>query len=196
MDFPNVLDGPNVLWMHHGIQGCLMNDQRVDSDGLPISMFAGFDRVFCGHYHRYQTLGNLTYVGSPYQTRADESGQTKGFGLWDGKEFKFVEAVWGPRYHRYRVEEAGLALPEGARVEDCLRIQTAPDVDTARLAAWLTEQGHRNFTITPEAPKVEARLQVPGHAGLQEYAEEYVDQFSGGLNGGRLMAVFKEITED
>lgn len=188
-----------VAWLHHGVQGYMMNDCVRDTQGIPTESFNGFERVFCGHYHMAQDLGFLSYIGSPYQTRADESGQQKRIGSWDpiSREMRFISVNWGRKFHRI---EATVDNPiDLAHVDlgDEIRIQAGSGVDPEALGKRLVDQGYKNVVITPVQEKARVRLNLAAAStrGCADYAQGYVDQFCGELAADKLMKLYKEITE-
>lgn len=102
------LQKPLILFGHLPVFGALMNNQMADADGLSPESFSGFQKVILGHYHKRQTFldGLVTYAGSPWQTRADEYGQEKGFALWDGYSLKYINRVFGRRFFRFEATNA------------------------------------------------------------------------------------------
>lgn len=109
---------PRILFAHLPIFGARMNNAMNDSEGLNPDgdEFAGFSKVILGHYHKRQSLGAsglVSYVGSPWQTRADEYGQEKGFALWEtdspANYFSYINRKFGKVYHRFEPQDlAGL----------------------------------------------------------------------------------------
>lgn len=186
-----------ILWMHHGIRGAKMNNFLEDKEGLPLSMFEGVRMVVCGHYHMRQQVGIVTYVGSPYQTRADEAGQVKGYAIWNSAEqyLSFMDTVWGKRFHRYEVREGDLMVPDGAQLEDELRIVTDTSVEAEALGKALIERGYKNVVVTPKQAASQARLQVNAGAGVHEYAQAFVDAQETPLSKVRLMEMYRAIVE-
>ena len=186
----------NVCWMHHGLQGAWMNDQVRDREGLPVSMFSDFDTIIMGHYHKRQKIGNAYYVGSPRQVTAHESGQKKGFALWDqgspSPKLRFVTTQWGKRFHRIRLEPGeSLDLSEIHSGDD-VRVSTAVGVDPGAVGTQLAALGVQH-AVTPDIPVVEQRLEVEPDAGLHDYALAYVETVKSGLDRVRLMQVFGEL---
>lgn len=189
---------PPIGWMHHGIRGAWMNDNIRDTEGLPTEYFAKLKAVYCGHYHRAQLMDSsrIVYVGSPYQTRADESGQQKSYIVWDPANMvrTFVNVDWGRKFHRLEVTaDSPLAMGEAAP-RDEIRIQTGPGVNPEELGKVVAAQGFNNVVITPVQKAAETRLQVDPSKGLPAYVQEYVKQFAGDLDHQRLLALFREIT--
>jgi len=191
---------PSVAWMHHGVRGALMNDHIRDQEGIPLEEFGGFEHVYCGHYHKPQTVGNVTYIGSPYQTRADEADQQKYIGVWDPVQgMHTIPVSWGRKYHRLEVTtDSPLVLPDYAKPGDEIRVRAGSGVDPEALAGELAKQGFVNVTVTPVQQAQAARLQVGVHQSVAAYAQAYVDQFAGAtcdLDTGRLMDLYRQLTE-
>ena len=185
-----------IVFMHHGVCGAMMNNTMADKEGLPLSMFQGARMVLCGHYHKRQQVGIVNYIGSPYQTRADEAGQVKGYAIWNHTQqiLEFRDTLWGKRFHSYEVSEGSLAVPDGAKPEDELRVMANPGVDVEKLGQFLIAQGYKNVVITPRQAATEARLKVSTGASLGDYAEAFVDAQETPLDKERLMAVYREVT--
>jgi hypothetical protein len=109
--------GVKTAVVHWGIQGAKRNDWNVDTDGIPLEWLAKFRRVFSGHYHFRNALGNVQYIGDPYQQNHAESNQPKGVILYDNSKDKisFVEIEGTPRFYEvtYSISEKGKVVCEG-----------------------------------------------------------------------------------
>lgn len=68
---------------HFEIQGAEMDGGSHCDHGLPVSSFSRFDRVFSGHFHQKSTLGNIEYLGAPYQMTWSDFNQLRGFHEFD-----------------------------------------------------------------------------------------------------------------
>lgn len=69
----------NIVLCHQGIKGAYMGDYIQDNTSIDPSELKDF-RAFSGHYHRHQTVGNLTYIGSPFtHTWGEANDGEKGF---------------------------------------------------------------------------------------------------------------------
>jgi DNA repair exonuclease SbcCD nuclease subunit len=184
------------VFIHHGIRGAMMNNLMADSEGLPLAMFDGFDAVLSGHYHKRQQVGRVWYIGSPWQTKADEIGQSKGYALWDGKRLKYVDASWGPRHYKFTVDDPWQEL-DLSMVRSCDRVRveiTHPRVDREKIAAQLAKVGVLPVVEGAQAPEIKQRLGAAG--SLEEYAGRYIEAFAAErqLEGSRLHDVFRRIT--
>jgi len=74
----------NILCLaHHEISGAVASTEYVLTGGFPAGMFDKFRHTFMGHYHRYQIIKKVTYVGSPIIKDFSELGVAKGFIIYD-----------------------------------------------------------------------------------------------------------------
>ena len=65
--------------MHQGFNGAWMGDYIQDRTSISVDLVKRFS-VFSGHYHRHQTIGTVTYIGSPYTITFGEANDgPKGF---------------------------------------------------------------------------------------------------------------------
>lgn len=68
-----------TMIMHQGFRGAFLGDYVQDKTSIEVSAVERH-RVFSGHYHRHQTLGTVTYIGSPYTITFGEANDgPKGF---------------------------------------------------------------------------------------------------------------------
>ena len=189
-----------ILFMHHGIKGAWMNDNVQDGDGLELAELQPnrWKVILCGHYHKHQKMGaNLWYIGSPWQTGSNESGQAKGLVQLSGNGIAFVSRQWGPRFHRFELQ-AGQSLDlRGVSTRDEVRVKTVgagAEAAAAVLGKQLVEAGLTHHVVTPEVAPTQARLTVPASATLEHYAQAYVTQAETDLDKARLMAVYRELS--
>lgn len=69
----------SVVIMHQGVRGALMGDYKRDDTSIEPELLADFTCI-SGHYHKHQTIGTLTYIGSPYTiTFTEATDGPKGF---------------------------------------------------------------------------------------------------------------------
>ena len=198
LELPAPPDSPRVAYMHCSVVGAWMNDGVQASEGVDPAALSGFDVVFSGHYHRHHRVQNVVYVGSPYQTRADEAGQEKGVvQLFAGGTWEFAPVCVGKRYHKFAVRSRVdlEALDLSAVVPgDEVRVQSGVGLDPEVVSAALTASGVDTHVVTPEQGAFESRLAVGGDESIRAYAEAYVDSVGSGLDRSELMRVFEELT--
>lgn len=186
---------PAVIFGHVGVMGARMNDSVIDGDGVSAGTFDGFVTIL-GHYHRAQTIEpcSVTYVGSPYQTKADESGSLKGYGTWDGSRYFFHPMDWGKRYHRWVSHPTQVLDLHDVRPEDEVRVTVPVGDSVERVTNELRKAGCTNFVVTPEVEAQQDRLDVAPSAELSDYVQAYVAAHCGQLESARLLSLFEELT--
>lgn len=74
----NVTSG-SILIMHQGFLGANLGDYIQDRTSIDPEVVKNFT-VISGHYHKHQTIGTVTYIGSPYTMSYGEANDgPKGF---------------------------------------------------------------------------------------------------------------------
>lgn len=177
-----------TVFAHCGIRGAAMNSNIIDTDGIPADAFGGYRNVILGHYHRRQTLKGsntdvvLQYVGSPWETRADEGGDPKGYAIWPGhgQFIQYVDQQWGPKHRKLEVSSPeelkekmkGVVCGDGDRV----RIQVTPGGSLEAVSSAVAALGMKGLTVEPlKVDSKEVRLALGAGAGWHEYAAKYIE---------------------
>lgn len=188
--------GNSTIFIHHGIRGFSLNNTMVDKDGIEPSIFKN-RLVLSGHYHKRQQIGNICYIGSPYQIDSGEAGQGKGYCTFDGKNLNYVTTDWGPKYHNISsVEDCNKYLRNGevlvGEKGDVVRLKAPQGVDLEKFRKSLVLREGVSCIVEPAIEESEARLGT-GLNTVQEYAEAYVDEFRGTLDKGILLDTLKQL---
>lgn len=195
----------DVMFGHFAVAGAMRNDHIVDSDGLDLGGLQGMAKVLLGHYHKphYVPLvggGTAEYIGSPWQTRADEAGQPKGYAIWDTKtrELTRYATKWGPEYARLTATVAGEMDLSSVQPETRVRV-VAPDEAAAKLArAQLLAKGVKDFVVVPQqvlAAGAQATVQAPNLAGfMAAYAEKKIGDEQARAEATSVLAELVEAT--
>lgn len=87
-------DEVDYLVAHNGINGAEMNSKGTfDSFSLSSGSFSDFKRVFVGHYHCYNEIDNIVYLGSPFTHSFAEANIDKYIGIidFDNNELDLIE---------------------------------------------------------------------------------------------------------
>lgn len=189
-----------VAHLHHGIVGAFMNNGARAGvvDGLLPSALEMFQTVYCGHWHRHQVVGQCVYVGSQWQTRADEAGQQKGVlhstpvgHRPTGPSWKFIPLDVGRRFHQLDV--LGPEVLKSVRQGDVVRV---PAGSSGKLVEAIQAMGVDVYAA-PQIKEQAQRLQVGAHATLREQAVKYVElqcKENPELDPALLLAAFDGLT--
>ena len=96
---------------HLELAGFYANKDYQCQHGTNAEIFNKFDRVFSGHFHKRSTIGNVTYLGNPYQLYWNDEGDTRGFHIFDLETFdkEFIENP-NTMFHKVYYNEADQKL--------------------------------------------------------------------------------------
>jgi DNA repair exonuclease SbcCD nuclease subunit len=87
-----------IVVCHQGFLGAAMGDYIQDKSSIDPSLMKDFI-VISGHYHRHQTIGTVTYIGSPYTITFGEANDgPKGF-LIVNEDGSFTREILNLRKH-------------------------------------------------------------------------------------------------
>lgn len=192
-------DQPAVLFGHFGVTGALKGVNIYDDDGVPLEALQGWPMVLLGHYHRRQQLGNVQYIGSPWETRADEMGDPKGYARLVDGQLTFYDTAWGPKHYVMHISKGQPVDGTGLRPQDIVHVHAEHDVNVEAVGHALRSMGVHNHTIAREvAPTVE-RLEVPQQEGaaptFRAYAEAFIRAHPCEVPEELLLSTLAEIVE-
>jgi DNA repair exonuclease SbcCD nuclease subunit len=124
-EFAHELDTTSaaLAWGHLELAGFYANKDYQCQHGTDAKIFSRFDRVFSGHFHKKSTIGNVTYLGNPYQLYWNDEGDRRGFHIFDLETYE-LEFIENPNmmFHKiyYNEKESKLINPnkyKGAQVK-------------------------------------------------------------------------------
>lgn len=81
-----------IMMAHLEVQGAFMDKGNVNEHGMPVDKFKSFEQVFSGHFHHKNKIGNVQYLGCPYEMTWIDYQDPKGFHIFDtsSRELEFV----------------------------------------------------------------------------------------------------------
>lgn len=92
-----------VLMGHFEINGFLMHQGTVCTNGIDSSIFKKFQEVFSGHFHEPSKIGNIRYLGAPYEMTWADTVTKKGFHVFDTENMS-LETIHNPFKIFYKFE--------------------------------------------------------------------------------------------
>lgn len=86
----------NYLLGHYEIANFELTKGVICEKGFTHDIFERFDRVLSGHFHIKNTIGNITYIGNPFQTNWDDYASDRGFTVYDhdNDDFTFIKNTY------------------------------------------------------------------------------------------------------
>ena len=68
---------------HLELNGFVATAGHVMDHGMDINPFKKFNKTFSGHYHTRSNVGNIYYLGNPYEMFWNDVNDTRGFTIFD-----------------------------------------------------------------------------------------------------------------
>lgn len=86
----------NYLLGHFEIKNFEMTKGNIADKGFEPSIFEKYDMVLSGHFHIMNMIGNIKYIGNPFQTNWDDLSSDRGFHVYDSDndEFNFIKNTY------------------------------------------------------------------------------------------------------
>ena len=99
----------NIVFAHLDVVDCDYGNGVLATKGLNIKELDKDKVYISGHYHKYQQVGNLTYLGTPFSHSFGESNQKKYIAEFDSKKIELVlEETKFPQHITLEVEAKNL----------------------------------------------------------------------------------------
>ena len=111
----------DFVFCHSEMQGVLLNAKVKQEEGTKVSKFKNYTRVYSGHIHFSQNIGNVVMVGNAYQMTRSDIGNPKGVYLLDLKSeaHTFFENNVTPQFRKINLQKI-LDIPLG-ELKDLIR---------------------------------------------------------------------------
>lgn len=104
----------DVLCCHADIRGLKFNKYVLNEEGSDVTKFEKFQKVYSGHIHYSQVVGNINMLGSPYELTRSDMDNPKSIWLLDldtMQEKRFVNNH-SPKFKRFNFEDILESTPE------------------------------------------------------------------------------------
>ncbi|MCP4762910.1 MAG: hypothetical protein GY870_14115 [archaeon] len=90
---------------HFPLNEALMQGRTVSKKGMNVSEFSDFKNVLTGHFHASSLIGNVRYLGSPYQLTWGDYNNDRGFWILDESGINFHPNEVSPRHVKIYYQE-------------------------------------------------------------------------------------------
>ena len=104
------LKGADVVFGHFEIKNFEMVKGHIDHKSDLSSGFfkkiKGLKRVVSGHYHIQSTDGFVMYVGTPYQINWGDYATPRGFFVFEGHEYEFIENTASSKFIKLKYNDS------------------------------------------------------------------------------------------
>ena len=103
---------------HFEIDGFEMYKGAVHEGGLTKDTFKNFEAVWSGHFHHQSKLGNIHYLGTPYEMTWSDYGDEKGFHVFDTdtRELTFVPNPY-KMFHKLHYDDTDKQISEVVNID-------------------------------------------------------------------------------
>ena len=157
-----------VCFGHLEVNGHLMMPGVFCDHGIPQTAFKKFELVCSGHFHHRNTIGNVTYLGCPYEMNWSDYNHKKGFHTFDTdtralsfipNPYKLYHKVWYNDEEKDDVPTLDTSELSGSYIKVIVQSKTNP--------YWFDMFMDRIYKCDPEHVQV-----VDDHKNLDKVSEE------------------------
>ena len=109
-----------IAFGHLHIEGAEHIKGSTSYDGHSPKIFNAFQRVFSGHFHHRSEMGNITYLGNPYEITWSDYNDPRGFHIYDTEtmETEFIQNPYS-MFHKIYYDDEKIDYGDLSRYEDC-----------------------------------------------------------------------------
>ena len=102
-----------IMMAHLEVQGAFMDRGNVNEHGMSVDKFKKFEQVFSGHFHHKNKIGNVQYLGCPYEMTWIDYQDPKGFHIFDTdtRELDFIRNPYS-MFHKVFYNDDGKTIEQ------------------------------------------------------------------------------------
>lgn len=103
---------------HFEIDGFEMYKGAIHQGGTTKDIFSNFEAVWSGHFHHQSKVGNIHYLGTPYEMTWSDYGDQKGFHVFDTdtRELTFVPNPYNI-FHKLHYDDTNKQISEVVNID-------------------------------------------------------------------------------
>ncbi len=80
-----------VAMGHLELNGFVVTQQVIMDHGFDMKYFKKFDKVYSGHFHTRSSVGDIHYLGNPYEIYWNDFENMRGFHIFDTETLEHIE---------------------------------------------------------------------------------------------------------
>ena len=102
-----------VMMSHLEVNGAMMDRGNRNEHGMDVNLFRKFETVYSGHFHHKNKVGNVQYLGCPYEMTWIDYQDPKGFHIYD-TDTRDIEFIRNPysMFHKVFYNDDGKTVEE------------------------------------------------------------------------------------
>lgn len=186
----------DYLLGHFGVSGAVVGSSNyVIGETVTLKHLKDYKKVFLGHFHKNQVLGNTYLPGAPLQHTFGDREDTKGFyHIDENYNVKFIETT-APKFKS--VDVANTTDVTGFEKDDYVQFV----IKSKKVKAFDFSKVSSNYKTTLDLPKnFEERLEIKSEESDVQILENYLQKFrepllAQGLNLEKMKILGKRIWE-
>lgn len=172
--------------------------------GPDASVFANQKRIFSGHFHKRQTIGNVTYIGNIFPTSFADANDTKrGFMVYDYEDdfAKFYDWKDCPKYTKVKLSEfidGKLTIDDKTRLKCVVDIPITFEESLVIKEAIVTRHNPVDLVLEESMDADDAlsqdAIELDDISGVDELVAEMIKSIeSKNINSDLLLSIYKEL---
>ena len=81
----------SIVMGHLELNGFVVTQQVIMDHGFDMKYFKKFDKVYSGHFHTRSSVGDIHYLGNPYEIYWNDFENMRGFHIFDTETLEHIE---------------------------------------------------------------------------------------------------------
>ena len=81
----------SIVMGHLELNGFVVTQQVIMDHGFDVEYFKKFDKVYSGHFHTRSSVGDIHYLGNPYEIYWNDFESMRGFHIFDTETLEHTE---------------------------------------------------------------------------------------------------------
>lgn len=201
---PNYLDIP-IWWGHFEFKDFVITGYNIKMmEGPDATIFKNVQRIFSGHFHKRQSLGNVTYIGNTFPTTfGDVNDFDRGMAIYDYTidELSFLNWDDCPKYLKINLSnliDNNCQLYSNARVKCLIDIDISFEEIKVLKNAFTSDYNLREFVFeemqTEIMEQVETNVDIENISNINELILQLLAEIDvKNINNSTLLSIYKEL---